>query len=286
MQQHRRFLPVTAHHIQRATIALNEALICYGLALGLALVCALVPSLTSLYMLTPATAVLIVLALRGEWQRTTWHVLGLTRLGLRTWPVALLIPTLVIATGYLLAWGSGVARPVAPLDQIEWWNIVRAGAVVLLINTCVFSLGEELGWRGYFLTRLAGFGPIRADVVIGIAWAAWHYPLILLTDTYYATGNRWLLTLLFTLTVIAISVSIGELRRWSGSVWVASLFHSAHNVTWAIFASLTQPAPHTDYIAGESGLIPLMLYTLVALVCSVWRIRHRGTTPATARPAP
>jgi membrane protease YdiL (CAAX protease family) len=45
----------------------------------------------------------------------------------------------------------------------------------------VFSIGEEIGWRGFALPRLRVlFGPLVASAVIGVLWTAWHIPMLAL----------------------------------------------------------------------------------------------------------
>jgi membrane protease YdiL (CAAX protease family) len=48
----------------------------------------------------------------------------------------------------------------------------------LVVTTiAIGGLNEEPGWRGFALPHLQQrFSPIRATLVLGIAWAIWHLP--------------------------------------------------------------------------------------------------------------
>lgn len=44
--------------------------------------------------------------------------------------------------------------------------------------------GEELGWRGYALPRLAArLGLGWSNILLGVIWASWHLPLFLIEGT-------------------------------------------------------------------------------------------------------
>ncbi len=44
-----------------------------------------------------------------------------------------------------------------------------------LVALVFFPIGEEIGWRGFALPRLQErFGPLRASILLGTAWCAWH----------------------------------------------------------------------------------------------------------------
>src|SRR3712207_7188827 len=43
----------------------------------------------------------------------------------------------------------------------------------------VLAAGEEIGWRGYMLTRLIDAGVPRPVFASGLIWALWHVPLVL-----------------------------------------------------------------------------------------------------------
>lgn len=40
------------------------------------------------------------------------------------------------------------------------------------------SLGEEVGWRGFWLPQLLeGNSPLVASLILGVVWALWHLPI-------------------------------------------------------------------------------------------------------------
>jgi len=87
-------------------------------------------------------------------------------------------------------------------------------------------LGEEPGWRGFALPRLTRrLGVVRANLVVGAAWAAWHLPSSLLG------GSSASAFALFALSVMASSWIIGWLwERSGGSVTVAIAAHAGLNL--------------------------------------------------------
>jgi len=75
---------------------------------------------------------------------------------------------LLVALIYRLATG---AWPRFGHDP--WYLILLA----IALSTPV-QAGEEIGWRGYALPRLAARWDLaRASIILGIIWACWHLPL-------------------------------------------------------------------------------------------------------------
>lgn len=90
-----------------------------------------------------------------------------------------------------------------------------------------FQAGEEIGWRGYALPRLADrFGLAAASVVLGAIWALWHLPqfFIAAADTYHQSFIVW------ALQVVAISIAMAWLYAKTGaSLLLVMLMHAAIN---------------------------------------------------------
>ena len=123
----------------------------------------------------------------------------------------------------------------------------------------------------------------------GLLHGLFHMPIILLTPFYHPDGNRWLIVPLFLITFTIGGLLYHYLRLSSGSVWPASLAHSAHNCFWALFGSLTVGAAPlaSEYLAGETGLLPILGYGLLA-VCLLPRLHRpsaRVVRPAWRSPA-
>ncbi len=92
--------------------------------------------------------------------------------------------------------------------------------------------GEEIGWRGYALPRLAqhvGLG--GASLVLGLLWAVWHLPLFVLPDSG-STGQSFPA---YLLQVMPMSVVFAFLYwKTGGSLLLVMVMHAAVNNTTGI----------------------------------------------------
>jgi membrane protease YdiL (CAAX protease family) len=129
--------------------------------------------------------------------------------------------------------------------------------------------GEEIGWRGYALPRLAArLGLGRASVLLGVIWASWHLPLFFIagTDT---TGQSFPL---YLLQVTGLSVAIGWLYgHTGGSLLLVMLMHSAVNNTKDIVPSAVPGA--TDAWALSPSLVAWLTVTLLWLCAGFFLFR-------------
>lgn len=229
--------------------------------------------------LSPMLVTVLLLVLTGEGRAGLARV-GLSRSGIRQWPVAVGGSVAVSAVATVLVVFLGYAAFTLPGS--DFW----ANALVLAITGPILAFTEEIGWRGYLLPRLSWLGERRAMLVVGVVWAAWHLPYILLTPYYHDEGNRWLTLPLFTGSVLAFSFFLGYLRLESGSVWPAVLAHFAHNWAFAVVAGIvttTHPVVFGEYLAGDTGLF--VLFGTALLACLLARV-HRRRTQAVGRMVP
>jgi membrane protease YdiL (CAAX protease family) len=106
--------------------------------------------------------------------------------------------------------------------------------VAIAVST-PFQAGEEIGWRGFALPRLADrVGLKLASLLLGVIWAAWHLPQFYISDadTYHQSFIVWALQL------VAMSVAFAWLYAKSGgSLLIVMLMHSAVNNSKDIFIS-------------------------------------------------
>jgi len=107
-------------------------------------------------------------------------------------------------------------------DTSQWYLIPAAIAF-----STPFQAGEEIGWRGYALPRLAEhFGLGSASVLLGFIWGVWHLPQFFIRsgDSYQQSFP------VFVLQVTAMSVVFAWLyTRTNGSLLLTMLLHAAIN---------------------------------------------------------
>jgi membrane protease YdiL (CAAX protease family) len=126
----------------------------------------------------------------------------------------------------------------------------------------IFTFGEEFGWRGYLLPRLAPLGGIPAAIITGIIWGLWHAPLIV-QDSYNYPGHPWLGILMMVIFTTAFGIVLAWLRFRSGSVWPSTLAHAALNAQ-AGFAAIFLSSADSLFRApiGLLGLIPMIAFAI------------------------
>ena len=265
-------------------------LLSFGLAWGWILVAyvlldlSMVNPLAQLPMaFAPAIAAVVV----RKWvTREGFHDAGL-RLRVpaagRYYLVAWFGPVPVVAATVGLAIGLGLYRPEfsalgevipgLPLPGV-------AGLAVVLLMPLVLApvfWGEEFGWRSYLQQRLHNH-PLRAVLITGVVWAAWHYPAAF-TD-YGGYANPYFGMVSWTASIIPLAVILGWLFLRSGSVWVTCLAHAGNNL---IIGSL-----ESALLVEDGGLEPAtvqLLGTVPLAAVAAWIVltgRLRAPAPVSS----
>jgi uncharacterized protein len=241
----------------------SKAFVFYGVTLALAVAVAFaVPFIGEaslpVTMLTPTIAAVIMLAVvsPGGGLRKALSLFGLDRAGFKGWPLAIAGPAAIHLVGVVILSIAGLAVFVAPQMSGSVGFAIFKILTGLVIGT-LFALGEEIGWRGYMLPLLLGFGVVPAMLIVGFLHGVWHLPIMLTTDYYHNTGNPLLVVPLFLVTLTLAGVFYGFLRIWTGSVWPVAIAHAAANTAWEIMTEMSQTKSPLvlEYVGGESGLI-------------------------------
>ncbi len=173
----------------------------------------------------------------------------------------------LFAVGYLpaikltVALVHRVATGAWPRFGDEAWYVIP---LAIALSTPV-QAGEEIGWRGYALPRLAArFGLARASLLLGLIWACWHLPQFFIpeADTY---GQSFLV---YVLQVTALSVAMAWLyARTNGSLLLVMLLHAAVNNSKDIVPSAVPGATSTF---GLSASLVAWLTVTLLWICGAY----------------
>ena len=231
-------------------------------------------------MWCPTIAAFITLKIKGRkisslnWNWGDWKYIRLSYF----------IPALAGIITYILIWIFGFGN-LANAEVITEWakelQLIGIGtldtipivviAILLLgtvevIRSAATTLGEEIGWRGFFiyeLRKVLSFTSV--SVFSGIIWAAWHWPLFV-----YYSNNAILEFLAFLTTCIFMSFTMTYYTFKSKSLWPAVIFHAVSNVyIQKIMPPLTTKIEGTEHWLGENGI----MFTIVTCIFVIyfWR---------------
>ena len=231
-------------------------------------------------MWCPAVAAIITLKIKGRsisslnWNWENWKYIRLSYF----------VPALYVSITYLLIWLftlGGLPNEEIVMKWTKELGLVGIGtlkptfavivAVILLgtvgvIRAMSTTLGEEIGWRGFFIYELRKVLSFTAvSIFSGIIWAAWHWPLIV----YYGENIALEMTTFF-IVIISMSFIMTYYTFKSKSLWPAVIFHAVSNVfVQKIFPPLTVKIEGTEYWLGENGI----MFAIVTFVYGIyfWR---------------
>jgi len=180
----------------------------------------------------------------------------------------------VFAIGYFLS--IKLIAAIIYRVGVGQWPSFSHDAIVTIVAAIIFSTpfqaGEEIGWRGFALPRLANqFRLPIASIVLGIIWAVWHLPFFFL-----AVGDKSGQSFpLYFFNVIPISVAMAWLYwRTEASLLLTMLMHAAINNTTDIVPSASPGA--TNIFSFHASLIGWVSTTLLWTVAIYFLIRMRG----------
>ncbi len=231
-------------------------------------------------MWCPAVAAIIMLKIKGRsissfnWNWGNWKYIRLSYF----------VPALYVSITYLLIWLftlGGLPNEEIVMKWAKELGLVGIGtlkptfavivAVILLgtvgvIRAMATTLGEEIGWRGFFIYELRKVLSFTAvSIFSGIIWAAWHWPLIV----YYGENIALEMTTFF-IVIISMSFIMTYYTFKSKSLWPAVIFHAVSNVyIQKVFPPLTVKIEGTEHWLGENGI----MFAIVTFVFGIyfWR---------------
>ena len=196
-----------------------------------------------------------------------WHSVARLLRRCVLWRVPTIAWVAVVAAVLLALLAHVVAD--RPTDSLSYSGAPRLGVSTVLFVLVVNGFGEELGWRGFMVTRLRTARSLRdTSVIVWIAWGLWHLPLFWIVANFRDLGVAgtvgWVVGLFFGSVFLAWLVGAA-----AGSVLVVALWHTAYN-----FATATEAA------AGGVAAVA----TMAVVLATVWIMRTGAGASETIAP--
>ena len=225
---------------------------------------------TSIYigalMMSPAIASFITLKLMGRSiVSLPWSLKNTTYLKL-----SYALPVCYTTISYILIWVLGFGD-IGNQNTITAWaeelgmtafstpmvvsSMILLLAIVGVVKNIGSTLGEEIGWRGFFVFELRKVVSFKGTSILsGFIWSIWHWPIIWLI--YNGSGNFIFHIVAFTIMIVAISIIMTYYTFKSNSLWPAALFHSVHNIfIQKVFTPITATNESSAFWIDEYGFM-------------------------------
>jgi poly(3-hydroxybutyrate) depolymerase/membrane protease YdiL (CAAX protease family) len=159
------------------------------------------------------------------------------------WPVVMLI-----SYGFMRWLGLSLPADV---------TVAILQAPVLFAAFFLGAILEEIGWTGYATGPLQErYGIIRAGLIIGTVWAAWH-----IVPNWQLHPNQAIWVASQALGVVITRIVMGWIYAYGGrSLFLAIAFHAMDNVAWKLF-----PNEGSHYDPSVTTPVLVVLAALMAV---------------------
>jgi len=135
--------------------------------------------------------------------------------------LALQVAVVALAVGaQLWATGKGLnsALLVSPSALLTTFVVTATGG----------SMGEELGWRGYFLKELnKRHNLFMSGLIVGIVWGFWHLPLWFISGFSGISFVLYIAYFLVSIVSLSLVITVFYSRQWNLLIpmWIHFLFN-------------------------------------------------------------
>jgi membrane protease YdiL (CAAX protease family) len=126
----------------------------------------------------------------------------------------------------------------------------------------LFTMGEELGWRGFLLPQLLPLGQWKAMLISGTIWGVWHAPAIIQGHNY--PGYPVLGVFMMIIFCVLLGIIISWMYLNTKSPWVAALAHGSVNAIAGLPVLFFAPGFNMAFggtLAAPTAWIGMALFT-------------------------
>lgn len=161
--------------------------------------------------------------------------------------------------------GPPISKMPIPPVLLFVTQIVSSFLAGTILNS-LFTLGEELGWRGFLYNEMKQMGFWKSNLFIGIIWGLWHAPLILQGHNY--PDHPIAGVFMMILFCVPLGYIMAYLRAKTNSVLAPVIFHATINAIAGNLMLYTKGG--NSLIGGPAGLSGAIACAIIVLLIIVF----------------
>jgi len=139
----------------------------------------------------------------------------------------------------------------------------------------LFSLGEELGWRGFLLPKLMPLGQWPAILISGTVWGFWHAPAVIQGLNY--PGHPVVGIFMMPVFCVLFGTFLSWLYLKTKSPWAPALAHGAVNAVAGLPVLFLKPGFDMALggtLASVAGWLVLGILVILLVICRQLPVRN------------